>query len=1023
MVGHLIHTELRVITVRWQNRWLRKSLFSIQDGKEQRPLSLADLPAPDEVHLRFRGAANRFGRFLRASNLSTELAGACESQDPVAVLYDLEDGPWSLPWELAFESLPTNKMRNAYTPARIAGSLKPLRPWKHAEKLRVLILEGHRGEVPNLIRPDLEAAGIVEAWEGLDLEARARIEKPKRALLDANGLAELLLAEQPHIVWYCGHGRSTPSPGLLYGKDAWMSVKDFAAAVPRQSPPLCVALWACELGEASPDQEATAPAPEIHSALASYGVRATLAVQSRINDIVARNMARELFTGLAMGLSLECAAARARRAGYTLPNARYDWASPAVWLAQAPTTRWEWGAVPSDLLLERLVAGLTVKQTQKTVDIEPRTVEASRTAEAWSQHQRTVVSCDLGSEAIRIELSRIADAVFNDLNSVPVFINMAKVAPIASIRDWANEIRSWCEPEMLQTALGKTIEFAISDAYSTPRRLLELESCMLVFINPPTDNDSDWFLSALAASRRSAPIVLIIDTPLTDPRFEEWTKDTLMTGQIQRDLEKYLEDEPAAVAAMAVLDLPLPENTLSSIGFSRDKFPRGATMLFETRFGPILADWAKRMVLERVTADQVLQAHIHCVEMLRAVLAGRPEKLGRELLRHLVGARQGIEALAEAASAIETSFLEERFAMVVELYELLKPLGELRRSLDTLALLRVAEAYVYIGKPRNANLVLQYCKAENALQEAAIFALRSEIEKNDGTVPGWRERAIDFMNRAIESARQAVNEPLLSDVAAVVLMNNRMNLARLQQYLNYDLATASKAYRELLQELGGTSGQEVLIASIERNLADCVLDSAADRAAAEQEVQGLLDDANARLPDRHPLRGEIAYVRAKLAESKNGTNYEKSLETSAILARQNGNGMVEAIADARIFWAQGHFDLERWKNIEISLMAYRYHGWAFRTTLNQRIHAARTLAQQGQKSEALALLRKNQREGEARPAFNHGSDRDRIGYTLAGILTLDPNEADRQRVTQYIWLVEWLQSKNVQTLEEAWERG
>jgi len=245
----------------------------------------------------------------------------------------------------------------------------------------------------------------------------------------------------------------------------------------------------------------------------------------------------------------------------------------------------------------------------------------------------------------------------------------------------------------------------------------------------------------------------------------------------------------------------------------------------------------------------------------------------------------------------------------------------------------------------------------------------------------------------------------------------------LQQYLNYDLATASKAYRELLQELGGTSGQEVLIASIERNLADCVLDSAADRAAAEQEVQGLLDDANARLPDRHPLRGEIAYVRAKLAESKNGTNYEKYLETSAILARQNGNGMVEAIADARIFWAQGHFDLERWKNIEISLMAYRYHGWAFRTTLNQRIHAARTLAQQGQKGEALALLRKNQREGEARPAFNHGSDRDRIGYTLAGILTLDPNEADRQRVTQYIWLVEWLQSKNVQTLEEAWERG
>jgi hypothetical protein len=337
--------------------------------------------------------------------------------------------------------------------------------------------------------------------------------------------------------------------------------------------------------------------------------------------------------------------------------------------------------------------------------------------------------------------------------------------------------------------------------------------------------------------------------------------------------------------------------------------------------------------------------------------------------------------------------------------------------------LRVAEAYVYIGKPRNANLVLRNCKPENALQEAAIFALLSEIEKNDGTTPGWRERANDYMNRAIESARKAVNEPLLSDAAAVVLMNNRMNLARLQQYLNYDLATASKAYRELLQELGGTNGQEVLIASIERNLADCVLDSATDRAAAEQEVQGLLDDASARLPDRHPLRAEIAYVRAKLAESKDGSNYEKSLETSATLARRNGNGMVEVIADARIFWAKGHFDFEHWKNIEISLTAYRYHGWAFRTTLNERIHAARILAQQGQRGEALELLRKNQREIEARPGFDRGSDRDRIGYTLAGILTLDPNVTDRQRATQYTWLAEWLQSKNIQTLEEAWKRG
>lgn len=1017
-------TELNVLTVRWKDRWFRDSLFFVEVGKEKRkyPVAGSLMPAASAVQLRANGAGKRFNEFLAASGLAAELANSCALGEPVAVLYDLGRGPWNFPWELALTNLVTERARAAYIPVRIVNALAPFRPFKHSQALRVLILEGFPGEIPNRIRPDLEASGIVEAWNGLDPQVRARIEPPKRFPFHPTSLAGLLASEQPHILWYCGHGRSSPSPGLLYDHDAWMSVRDFAAAVPKNSPPLCATLWACELGEPGLDLEATAPAPEIHSALADRGVRATLAVQSRINDGVARFMAAELFNGLAISLSLERAAARARRVAFALPTARLDWASPAVWLAQAPRTSWEWATAPSSPILERLIASLTVKQSQKTVEIDPRSSEAIETARSWGERKRVVVGCDLGSEAVKIELARIADAAFHETNRIPVFISMEKTSPIASITDWAKEILSWCEAEMFPSSLGMAIRFAAEDPYSAPRRLLGLEDCMLVFINPPTDQDAEWFMNALASSRREAPIVLITDTPTTDARFENWAKDTLMTAENRGQLEAQLRENASSLTAMAVLDLPMPESALAAIGFSRQAFPRGTPILFETRTGPILPEWAKRMVLERITPEQNTRAHEVCLEMLRKYQVSTSDRLRREILRHLVGAGHEAEALKEAALAIEANYLEDRFAATVECFELLKPLGRVRRSLDTLALLRVAEAYARVGKPDRTRLYLQDCHPENPLQQSVVFALQSEIEKNDGT-QGWRERAINFASRAIDAAKEALAAPELKAIASAQLMDYRMNAARLEQYLNYDAAAAAAAYRELLDDLNGTRGRDTLVAAIERNLSECLLSGHEEETVARQEAQALLDDADGRLPERHQLRADVAYMRAKLAESEGLEPYEALLETCARVARNNGNGMVEAIADARIFWTRDHFDLNRWREIEMALAPYRHHGWAVRTAMNGRIRAARVLAAQGKQDDALALLRLNARAIEDRPAFDRGSDRDRIAYTLGGIMVLDPKDPDKSRVVAIEWLQGWLESKHVHSLEEAWNKG
>jgi len=1018
--------DIEVISIRWRRRWFRDPVIIVESDEVKReyPVQASQLPRPEGVHLRSKTAADQFARFLHAIDFGKVLWAGCSGGEPTVFLFDLVDGPWQLPWELALASLQDEKAKAAYTPARIVGSMPPIRPSKRAEKLRITILEGYPGDVPNRIRPDLEASGIVAAWEQLDPALQNRIEKPQRVVLDPVRLPQVLSEQYPHILWYCGHGRASPAPGLLYASEAWMSASEFAASIPTMSPPECVALWACELAEASPNQEATAPAPEIHRAVASRGVRVTLAMQSRVNDIVARVMAKELFNGLAIGLSLERAAARARHHGQALPFARFDWASPAVWLARAPTRKWEWGQPPADPLIERLVAWLTVKQAQKVPELDESDVDTSRQAYLWNQKRRVIVQADSDSEAVMMTLARVADATLRKLDTIPVFIRMRRTSPIASIKDWAKEILAWAEPEALPTALGSAVRFAIDDQQSTPRRLLEIENTMLVFIDPPEDNDSAWFMDVVAESRRSAPLVLVTRTMPTDQRFDSWTRDTMIIPAHLQLIERHIADHLAKLLALAILDLPLPENVLSAIGFSRDLFPIGTPFIFETRTGPILSAWAKRLVLESATEDQIRAAHEACLVMLEADTIIGSERLRREKLRHLIGARRDAEALVEASRLMETYYLDGRYAAVTECFELLRPLGKTRDSCDTLALLRVAEAYVRIGKPTRAKLHLRNCHPEDPLQRAVMLALDSEIEKNDGTA-GWRERAVASISKAIEACREAQHIDHLAQTATVVLSDYKMNLARLRQYLDYDLDSAEVTYREILKEVSNSHDRNFLVAAVERNLAECIVTRSPGESTAQQEAEALLNDAEARLQQSEPLRAEIAYVRTKLATAR-GAAFETLLHSSAQIARQTGNGMVEAIADAKLFWSREAFHFDRWRRIERALAPYHHHGWAIRTAMNGRISAARQLAARGMRAEALELLRRNVRELEARPGRDRGTDRDRIAYTLAGIVVLSTDDAEaaqcRHRADTLLWMKSWLRDKGFTTLDEAWQK-
>ena len=1014
------------MALRWSTRWFRDAVLTVEtDGtKRTYVIPASALPRPDDVTLRSSAGQERFRQFLRAGDLSKIFWAHCASKYPVFFVLDLVDGPWQFPWELVLGELDTESAKAAFVPVRTVRQQAPLRPSKQMDKLRTILLEGYPGEVPHRIRPDLEAQGILDAWEHLDPAIQDRIAKPERVKLQPTQLAQQLSALSPHIVWYCGHGRSKPRPGLLYAPDMWMSTEEFARSLTASSPPPCVILWACELAEASPDQEPTAPAPEFHRVLAAYGVQATVAMQSRVNDAVARLMAKEIFNAVAMGVSVERAAARARHYGAALPFGGLDWASPAVWLARAPARNWSWGTPPGDPLLSRLLAWTSVATTQKVPNPSVSDADALQQASLWESKRRIVVQADTTSEAVINQLANVADASLRKLNLVPLFIRMQKTYPIASIKDWAKEILAWCEYEALPTPLGKAVQFATRQPESTPRRLLEIEDTMLVFIDPPEDNDSSWFLSALAESRRVGPLVLVTQTAPTDPRIENWTRDTIMGADDMELIRAQIGSHAAALLALAVLDLPLPDSVLSSVGFSREHFPVGTPFLLETRSGPLLSASAKRVVLERASSEEIQTAHEACLTMLAARSFSGSDRIRRETLRHLVGARHGQQAIVEAAQLIETYFLDGRSVAVAECFETLKPLGKVRDSLDTFALLRVAASYVSIGKPDRAKLHLRNCHPENPLQRAVILALESEIEKNDGA-PGWRERAVSSISNAIEQCRAAQEIPSLREVATTQVSDYKMNLARLEHYLIHDLPRAEKGYREVLQETANVPGREFLAAAAERNLAECIVSQSPEQPGIRQQAQDILNGAEERLPKTEPLRAEIAYMRSKFAQPNAAA--EALLRECIATARETGSGMVEAIADARLFWSAEPFDLGRWQRIELALAPYRHHGWAIRTAMNGRIRAARQIVKQGLNQQATDLLRRNVSDLAAHPAFDGGTDRDRIADTLAGLVVLstDTNEVARCQddATGRPWMAEWLSARGFSTLGDAWTKG
>jgi hypothetical protein len=1017
---------LRVLRIQWRARrpFGIGSECIIGSGPEEvqfeHEIAKSESLAGMEVSVRSVGAADRVADLMHRFDPSGGYVACLAGGKTTCVLFELSKGPWQVGWELLLERLPNEVSRRAFVPARTTRKMLGAAASRSIDSLKIVILVGYAGDPPNIIFPQREADGVIASWGLLDSSVQARIAQPVVLPFNPSTLSADLARHQPHVVWYCGHGRSSPRPGLMYARDEWLSVDDFSRSIPTTSPPLACVFWACDLGASSSVR--TAPAPDLQRVLTERGVSTMVAMQSPIVDRVARALALEFFQNLAMGDSFERAVAGARRVARMIPQQYADWASPAVWLSRAPQEELQWASAPASALQSRMLARISVRLTQKAPDLADVDERDCAQAAEWAASGRVIVQADVTAEATMIALDRVSRGLTQTSGYFPLFIRFVPDMRTADVLvDWAKELLAWVDEDDRTQDLGRVVDLIERDPIQGLRELPN--HVMIVLIGPSAEQIDDLLFELERKSQIC--IVLVVPEGVAVPEVGRWTLDRLRDGGMNT-VSGDSSGEDAALFALAVLDMPMPESRLRELGFSRE---RASRLLFETNVGPLLAASERRLVLQRATSEQIQEAHRRCLALFDTERQG-DERLARERLRHLVGADDVGGALVQAGWLVETLSGDGRPVAITQVFEQLTPLKSNRYDLRSDQLLLIARAFAQLGLTRRTESLLLRITPADPLEKAVWYSLKSEVAKSSGTA-GWRERAFAAIEQAIQLCEtEARGEDETRKRAAIVdLPDYQLTRARLEQYLSYEFAKAAEAYRDIIRRWGADTNHRLTVATACRNLAECIVSLEGDDAATLQEAEAELQRAKGLLNahPKEPLNAQISYERIKLAELRGedsrsvGLLIRKCIEES----RNLGFGMLTVIATARLFWNDGTFESSAWSELERVLYSYRWHGWAQRTMVNGRLRAARALEKSGDLRAAAEQLERNLEELLARPGFDRGTDRDRMAYTLGGLFSLSTASDARDRYLdlsrRQAWMIEWLGGKAFTSIEAAWK--
>lgn len=936
-------------------------------------------------------------------------------------------GGWNFPWELVIAATehPSEAWRIAFS--RRLKHAQEIAPSRLDHPLRLLILRGdpRLGLFP--LNLDSEIDTLRSAWEGLPASVRESIEKPMVADADAATLSSVALSHAPDIIWFFGHGRRVPKPGLLFRDGQWVSPGFFFKQLALGHPPLFVVLMACDTASGYEDPEPLEQ-PLFAREAFDAGVAALLAMQAPIGDLSAKVLARELFIELAVGSSPADALARARMAlrGKDMRERNaVDWAAPVVWSAVDDSQRWRWNARFAEGALHQLF-GREIMQAPLAY---PETAAAAPTEEElaatriWIARRRTWMSWKTSDpESVALAYRTLAAVQHLVPDLVLAFVMTGKT-PEDALAKWAEDAMANTRPGVYPDEL---IDFVngLRKPFAGWKYVSGLTGATIGILGAPDyDTQNLWFWDPLINAGAGLRVIVFSERPFAGD-YEHWVLEKLPLAETAGAAMHALQSEPRLARALAVLKEPLRRSAMElatpdDAGATRvTEWPDADKVLIEIADGLLMTGSAADVIRAHSSEEEMHDAHLDCYAMLHQAPNGRSTPRLEEMAEHLRLSGE-TDAYAQLASQLTVRYWREnRPCAAASVWDALGP-----ESFAPQYFMYAAWALTALGRTKESDFLLDRTFPDVTLVEAWKHGLAADNAK----AAGDRDGAVREIEEAIAVCAAALESGEDSALRRA-WRNYRQDHARILQFLFYEPAKARDLYIALLHEWQNVSEAEIDVAIVRRNLAECysMLAEGPDDLLLGKAADELKDAlAVAKQYTSHPLLADVFYEESKLAEreSQPGLADEK-LDASLSAARAAGYHQMAAIVRARIFWRREQpFTLPRWSEVAEMLELHGQHGWPVRTLVDGRLRAAKILEKEDD-AAALDQLLFSEAMLARHPAFARGSDRERRVRTAAGIDILSrrlgsPRSSWTELQTQE-WAREYLASRNVSASEDVW---
>ncbi len=955
------------------------------------------------------GAGASYSELARSGEFGRWWPSACGDSQAGIRRFRLQLPPsvWERPWEGMVGALDWPRWDQVSLIRQTAADTAPVHPAKLEESLTVLCVQG-AALAAGLDTLDLAAElnALQSAYAALDFAVRQAVAPPKAVKGRLTELEATLLENRPTVLWFSGHARAEP-PGLLLDDRQWLTpdamariLRDVKAKGGRT--PLYTVLWACQTGSAPVFGEPT-PAPAFVEALSDEGVAALLVSQARLSDEVARRVAGRIFTALASGQPLDHGVARAR--GELMRSAdqdlgqSFDWMCPVVWSKGFPppslswTDRREEGARRQGTARKLLPARLHHLFEQQLESMP------------WADVPRLwVKSATPGAEAPRLEWARRVVALQKKTATTVLWFDFfsAPRYPVAVgslLREWAEQVRLTIEhDDDPSRALRTAAEEIKKDHAAGWRSLCSSDWFLLAIIEPP-DHDEDWLWDGLRKGKAQA-IVLADDYPEKRAQ-ENWTVDALIEHSEPLQQSKTL-------AALAVLGCPAARRDIEdAAGHGMDEWI-GRGIVVETSAGCVMPASVAEGVARNLSPEARAEGHRLAYDFLDGTIANRKlEEHVRE--EEILFARWRHALLAEWTEAMRadgTNLLRlyHRQNRAAALLSTLRPLVSEEWEPPDDVIIAIAWAFLVEGK---TDAAISWLEIEP--QDTADWLIaRAEAEKSSGR-PDSKVKARSYLEKALAKL-EGVND----EAPARLRLRCRHDIARLTHFFDRKPKDAVELYESVERDWEALPYSDLDRAITIRNLAEALMDSGKYDAAEQRIVQ-----ARRLIPawTQHVVVSELEYlcgrvgIRLELDEDEISTRFRdcraKALATNHM--------MMAAIVEARIFRRRPNqrsaelFEDAGWAERATSLAVFERHAWAARVLISGRLRAAHRFGARGERTKARMELADARRLLDANPAFDDGSDRDRIALLYAGLSIYEPGPLNwwEELKKRYSWAREY----------------